>query len=145
MRIGQAIFGPLLAGCLLLASQRNIKMLILPGAWSSSELLQCSPCSIAEPLVHLHVTGQEVGIGRWPYSQKEDKRSKEQGKDAPESILKPPRDILEVTHPARASSLSPLGLLAPLVATDLGRGETAGCAGCRSHGESPRRGVNKGK
>ena len=72
----------------------------------------------------------------------------EQGKDAPEPILELPRDVLEVTHPTRASSLSPLSLLAPFVATDLGRGVTTRCAGCRSHGqvgESPRRGMRRGK
>ncbi len=80
--------------------------------------------------------------------QKLDERGIEQGKDAPEPILKLPRDVFEVTHPTCASSLSPLGFLAPFVAADLGRGVTTGCAGCRSCGkvgESPGQGVNKGE
>ena len=80
--------------------------------------------------------------------QKKDETGIEQGIDAPEPIFKLPRDVLEVTHPTRASSLSPLSLLAPFVATDFGRGVTARCAGCRSRGqvgESSGRGMSKGK
>jgi hypothetical protein len=36
---------------------------------------------------------------------------------APETILKPPRDMFEVPHPAGARRLSALSLLAPLVRT----------------------------
>ena len=35
--------------------------------------------------------------------------------NAPESVLEPSGDLLEVPHPASASSLSALSLLAPLV------------------------------
>ena len=52
--------------------------------------------------------------------QKLDERGMVQGKDEPEAVLKFPRDVFEVTHPTRASSLSPLGFLAPFVAADLG-------------------------
>lgn len=53
---------------------------------------------------------------------------KDEGRDAPEPILKLSRHVLEISHPTRASSLSPLSLLAPFVAADLRRRVATRCA-----------------
>ena len=44
---------------------------------------------------------------------------------APEAVLEPPGDRLEVAHAAGTSRLAALGLLAPLERADLGRGVAA--------------------
>lgn len=49
---------------------------------------------------------------------------------SPEAVLEPPRNVLEVAHAASSGGLSPLGLLAPLVRPQLGRGVAALRTGC---------------
>lgn len=54
---------------------------------------------------------------------------KRRGRDAPETILEPPRDVLEVRHPAGTGGFSALSLQAPVVGPQLGGGVAALGAG----------------
>ena len=79
----------------------------------------------------LSVVRRKIGYrGRGWKRADQTRRKCNKKRDAPEAVLEPPRDGLEVAHPAGTSGLSALGLLSPLVRAELGRGVAALRASC---------------